>query len=191
MTEKEKCAAGLLYDANYDAALIAERNACQELCYAYNQLAPTATEERTVLLRRLLGTAGERLVIVSPFFCDYGRNVHFGADSFMNTACVILDEAEVRFGDHVFVGPQCGFYTACHPLDRERRNAGLEYARPIHVGNDVWIGGHVTVLPGVTIGDGSIIGAGSVVTHDIPAGVIAAGNPCRVLRPCPQSDAQS
>lgn len=187
MTEKEKCAAGLLYDANYDAELVAERTACQSLCFELNQLAPTQEAERTMLLRQLLGTAGERLVIVSPFFCDYGRNVHFGTDCFLNTACVILDEAEVRFGNHVFVGPQCGFYTACHPFDVAQRNAGLEYARPIHVGNDVWIGGHVTVLAGVTIGDGSVIGAGSVVTHDIPSGVIAVGNPCRVLRPCAPS----
>ena len=107
----------------------------------------------------------------------------------MNMNCVILDGAKVTFGDNVFVAPGCGFYTAGHPLDAERRNAGLEYALPIRIGNNVWIGAQVCVLPGVTIGDNSVIGAGSVVTKDIPSGVLAAGNPCRVIRPITEADA--
>ncbi|HJA88560.1 MAG TPA: sugar O-acetyltransferase, partial [Candidatus Parabacteroides intestinavium] len=107
---------------------------------------------------------------------------------FANMSCVILDEAPVKFGDNVFVAPNCGFYTAGHPLDAERRNQGLEYARPITVGDDVWIGAGVSVLPGVTIGQGAVIGAGSVVNKDIPAGVLAAGNPCRVIREITEED---
>ena len=106
----------------------------------------------------------------------------------MNVGCVILDGARVTFGDNVFVAPHCGFYTAGHPLDHERRNAGLEYALPITIGNNVWIGAQVCVLPGMTIGDDSVIGAGSVVTKDIPAGVLAAGNPCRVIREISEAD---
>ena len=106
----------------------------------------------------------------------------------MNVGCTVLDGAPVTFGNNVFVAPGCGFYTAGHPLDAERRNAGLEYALPIRVGNDVWIGAHVCVLPGVTIGDGAVIGAGSVVTRDVPPGVLAVGNPCRVVRPITEAD---
>lgn len=182
MTEKEKAAAGHLYDANNDPALLAERRACKTLCHELNGLSPLNEHDRNALLQRLLGTAGTGLVIETPFMCDYGYNIHTGHGVYFNTGCVILDEAPVKFGHHVFVGPQCGFYTAIHPLDARRRNAGLERALPISVGNDVWIGGHVTVLPGVSIGDGAVVGAGSVVTRDVPPRVVAAGNPCRVLR---------
>lgn len=182
MTEKEKMQAGLLYDANNDATLIAERNACQDLCHQYNQLSPLYTAERDALLRRLLGRAGKGITFVSPFVCDYGHNIAAGDNVFLNAGCVVLDEANVTFGSNVFVGPQCGFYTAIHPIDAARRNKGLESARPICVADDVWIGGHVTVLPSVTIGTGSVVGAGSVVTKDVPPHVVAAGNPCRVLR---------
>ncbi len=182
MTEKEKAAEGLLYDANNDPELLAEMAAGAEKCFVLNSLPPSKTEERKEAIRNLLGRTGEKFEIRSPFFCDYGYNIDIGENFFMNMNCVILDGAKVTFGDNVFVAPGCGFYTAGHPLDAEQRNKGLEYARPIKVGSNVWIGGNVCVLPGVTIGDNSVIGAGSVVTRDIPSGVVAAGNPCRVIR---------
>ena len=182
MTEKEKAAAGMLYDANNDPELLAEMAAGAEKCFALNSLPPSKAEERKEQIRNLLGRTGEKFEIRSPFFCDYGYNIEVGENFFMNFNCVILDGAKVTFGDNVFVAPGCGFYTAGHPLDAEQRNKGLEYARPIKVGSNVWIGGNVCVLPGVTIGDNCVIGAGSVVTRDIPSGAVAAGNPCRVLR---------
>ena len=181
-SEKEKCAAGELYDANHDTRLLAERQACAELLHELHQLRPSQCGERAALLRRILGRTGGSLSITPPFFCDYGYNIEIGDNFFANAGCVILDEAPVRFGDNVFVGPSCGFYTASHPLDPALRRRGLETARPITVGNDVWIGGSVTVLPGVTIGDGAVIGAGSVVTRDVPPGWVASGNPCRLMR---------
>lgn len=187
-TEKEKARAGLLYDANYDSELLQERMACAEKIHELNMLGPVRWKEREELLRGLLGRTPSRFTILSPFFCDYGYNIEVGDDFFMNVNCVILDGAQVTFGHHVFVGPGCGFFTAGHPLDAEQRNRGLEIARPIRVGDDVWIGGNVSVLPGVSIGERSIIGAGSVVTRDIPAEVVAAGNPCRVIRRITEAD---
>lgn len=181
-SEKEKCRQGLLYDANNDAELIRERQQCKELCCAYNRLMPSEIGRREELIRRLLGKTGRSFLIEQPFYCDYGYNVEIGENFYANVNCVILDEAPVRFGDNVFVAPNCGFYTAGHPFDVEQRNRGLEYARPITVGNNVWIGAQVCVLPGVTIGDNCVIGAGSVVNRDIPAGSLAVGNPCRVIR---------
>ena len=188
-TEKEKAREGILYDANNDAELLAERLAAADMTYELNRLRPSQVAEREAVIRRLLGRTGKNVSIVSPFFCDYGYNIEIGENFFMNMNCVILDGAKVTFGDNVFVAPGCGFYTAGHPLDVERRNAGLEYALPIRIGNNVWISAQVCVLPGVTIGDNSVIGAGSVVTKDIPSGVLAAGNPCRVIRPITEADA--
>lgn len=180
-TEKERAAEGELYDVN-DMELHEERVRCKKLYRRYNSLPPEEREERDVLLRRMLGQVGRDPIVESPFYCDYGYNIEAGDYFYANVNCVILDGARVRFGHHVFVGPGCGFYTATHPLDVETRNRGLEQALPITVGNDVWIGGGCTLLPGVTIGDGTVIGAGSVVTRDIPAGVVAVGNPCRVIK---------
>lgn len=188
MTETEKMQAGLLYDANYDPEILRLRLVCKELCYDFNHLRPSQEAEQQTLLRKLLGKTGEHFCIVAPFWCDYGSNIEIGEHFFANHNCVILDGAKVTFGDHVFIAPNCGFYTAGHPLDSARRNLGLEYALPITVGSDVWFGAGVQVMPGVTIGDGAVIGAGSVVTKDIPAGVVAAGNPCRVLRPITDAD---
>lgn len=182
MTELEKRQNGLLYDANYDPEIVAARQACQDQCHRYNQLAPSRVREREGLLRALLGKTGERLVIEQPFWCDCGDQIELGEDFYANHNLQIIDAAKVVFGDHVFIGPNCGFYTAGHPLSPRLRNRGLEYARPITVGSNVWFGAHVVVLPGVTIGDNTVIGAGSVVTRDIPAGVLAAGNPCRIVR---------
>lgn len=187
-TEKMKAKAGKLYDANYDEELLKEREVCADLTYELNRLRPSQVHERKELLRRILGKTKKDFIIISPFFCDYGYNIEVGENFFMNMNCVILDGAKVTFGDNVFIAPNCGFYSAGHPLDVEQRNQGLEYAYPITVGNNVWIGAHVSVLPGVTIGDNTVIGAGSVVTKDIPANVLAVGNPCRVVRVLTEAD---
>ena len=172
---------GRLYDAT-DGTLLDELYRAQELCQEYNNLRITDFEGRDRLLRKLFGKVGKGLCIVPSFFCDYGSNIEFGDNVFINTGCVILDEAKVTFGDDVFVAPQCGFYTAGHPLDKDLRRKKLEYSLPITIGDDVWIGGMVSVMPGVAIGSGSVIGGGAVVTRDIPEGVLAAGNPCRIIR---------
>lgn len=182
MTEKEKMLAGMIYDANNDAALIEERLVCKELCRDYNDLRPREAEAREALLRRILGSAGEGLLIEQPFYCDYGYNIRVGNNFYANFNLVILDEAPVAFGDNVFIAPNCGFYTAGHPIDATERNKGLEYARPITVGDNVWIGAGVSVLPGVSIGDNCVIGAGSVVVKDIPSNSVAVGNPCKVVK---------
>lgn len=182
LTEKEKCRQGALYDANNDAELIAERQKCKNLCYQYNHLLPSETGRREEMMRKLLGKTGHSFLIEQPFYCDYGYNIEIGENFYANVNCVILDGAKVTFGDNVFIAPNCGFYTAGHPFDVEQRNSGLEYARPITVGNNVWLGAQVSVLPGVTIGDNCVIGAGSVVNKDIPAGSLAVGNPCKVIR---------
>lgn len=182
MTEKEKVAAGLLYNPNFDPELLAEHRRSLDLCHAYNLLRPSQLDERYALLDTLLGSHRTDLLIEQPFLCDYGYNIHVGDGFYANNNCNILDGARVTFGDHVFIGPYCVFTTAGHPFDAEERNQGIEYAKPITVGNNVWIGARVCVLPGVTIGDNAVIGAGSVVTRDVPAGVLAAGSPCRVIR---------
>ncbi len=184
-TEKQKAAEGLLYDANYDPELLAERLACKELCFEYNHLPPSRAAEREQLMRRLLGKTGKAFIIEPPFNCDYGYNIELGENFYMNVNGCILDGAKVTFGDNVFVAPNCGFYTAGHPLDYRQRNEGLEYAYPITVGNNVWIGAGVNVLPGVSIGSNVVIGAGSVVTKNIPDNVVAVGNPCRVIKTLP------
>ncbi len=181
-SEKEKCLQGELYDANNDAELIAERRTCKDICHEYNNLLPSETKRREDIIVKLFGKTGHSFLIEQPFFCDYGYNIEIGENFYANVNCVILDGAKVKFGDNVFIAPNCGFYTAGHPFDAEQRNRGLEYARPITIGDNVWIGAHTCVLPGVTIGDNCVIGAGSVVNKDIPARSLAAGNPCRVIR---------
>lgn len=188
MTEKEKMLAGMIYDAAADAELVEERRRCKEMCRDYNDLRPSQTDEREALMRAILGSTKGSLLVEQPFYCDYGYNIHVGRNFYANFNVVILDEAPVTFGDNVFIGPGCGFYTACHPLDAERRDAGLEFARPITVGDSVWFGASVSVLPGVSIGSGCVIGAGSVVTHDIPPYSVAAGNPCKVIRTINNND---
>ncbi|MDY3619015.1 sugar O-acetyltransferase [Agathobaculum sp.] len=182
MTEKEKASKGLLYDANYDPAILADRARAQDICIEYNQTRTAFPEKRLALLKGLLAACDDDIIIEPPLSIDYGYNTRVGKSFYANYGLTILDGAPVTFGDHVFVSPHCGFYTAGHPLDVAQRNAGLEYAKPIRVGNNVWIGAHVCVLPGVTIGDNAVIAAGSIVTRDVPAGVLAAGNPCRVVR---------
>lgn len=182
MTEKEKRDRGQLYIPGRDQDLHGEITRAKDLCHEYNLIRPSDTEKKTELIRRILGKMGENCLFVSPFWCDYGYNIEVGDHFFANHNCVILDGAKVTFGDYVYLGPDCGFYTAGHPLDVRSRNQDLEYAYPITVGDNVWIGGGVKVMPGVTIGSNTVIGGGSVVVSDIPAGVVAAGNPCRVIR---------
>lgn len=183
LSEKEKAAQGAWYDAAHDRTLLAEMAHAHLFCQKYNQVRADDADTLSRILRGFLGKTGERFSIIQPFFCDYGYHIFIGEDFFANTNFVVLDAADVVIGDRVFIGPDCGLYTAIHPIDAGMRAQGLERALPIHIGNDVWIGGGVKVFPGVTIGSGSVIGAGSVVTRDIPPGVVAAGNPCRVLRP--------
>lgn len=173
---------GELYQATAAVELLELLDRCHDACERYNSLPPSAHAEREAQMRRLLGRTGKRFKILSPFVCDYGFNIEVGEDFFANMNMVVLDEARVTFGNNVFIGPNCSFYTPVHPLEVEPRRRGLERSLPIVVGDDVWFGGNVTVLPGVTIGSGTVIGAGSVVTRDVPAGVLAVGNPCRVIR---------
>ena len=187
MTEKEKMEKGELYDAAIPE-LIEQLLSTRDKIFELNHLRPSQLEEREKLIREIIGTTPEKFIIISPFFCDYGHNIHLGKNFFANYNCVMLDEAPITIGDNVFIAPNVSFYTAGHPSDVERRNEWLEYAWPITVGNNVWICGGVTITPGVTIGDNSIIAAGSVVTNDIPSNVIAGGNPCRVIRTITEKD---
>lgn len=180
-TEKEKMLAGELYLANCDE-LVRDRDRAKDVLFEYNNLRPSASERRTELLKQFLGSTGQQLLIEQPFYCDYGYNIHVGENFYANMGCTILDEAKVTFGDNVLLAPNVSIYTAGHEVNIAHRVAGWEYAYPVAVGNNVWIGGSVVILPGVSIGDNSIIGSGSVVTKDIPANVIAVGNPCKVLR---------
>lgn len=181
MNEKEKMLAGKLYNADCDE-LIKERYYIKDLCKKYNDMDISDFSKRTELIKKIFGKTGEKIVVEPNFWCDYGYNITVGENFYMNHNCVILDGAKVELGDNVFIAPNCGFYTAGHPIDVEQRNSGLEYTKPIKVGSNVWIGGNVVVLPGVTIGDNVTIGAGSVVTKDIPSNVIAYGNPCKVAK---------
>ena len=183
MTEKDKMFTGQWYDANFDADLIEQRAVVKDLCLELNATKLADLSRRRELLQKILPHVDVQAVeILSPFMVDYGYNVYLGAGTFLNHNCYLMDCATIRFGKKVFVGPNCGFYTAIHPLDKVQRAAGLERAEPIEIGDDVWLGGDVTVLPGVKIGSGSVIGAKSLVTRDIPDNVLAFGNPCRVVK---------
>ena len=182
MTEKEKMLAGMHYDANYDKELENDRVACKKLCQRYNALPIEDLAGRRAFIKTILGKTGEAVHIEPDFWCDYGYRIEVGENFYANHGLVILDAAKVTFGENVFIAPQCGFHTAGHPIDFERRNQGLEYAWPITVGSNVWIGAGVQVMPGVTIGDNVVIGGGSVVVRDIPSNSVAVGNPCRVIR---------
>lgn len=181
MSEKAKMIAGEMYFP-FDKELLEDRNKVKDLCFELNNTAPSKSEERKALIKQILGKSEYDTIIESNFFCDYGYNITVGKNFYVNHNCVMLDCTHIRFGNNVLIGPNCGFYTAIHPIDAEERSTFMESAKPITVGNDVWFGGNVVVLPGVTIGDNVVIGAGSVVTKNIPSNVIAVGNPCKVLR---------
>ena len=184
MTEKEKMLAGLEYSA-VDEQLLEELNAVKEIIHEYNQLAPSQTDRRLRILKGLLGNiADDEIIINQPFYCDYGKQISVGRRFFANFHLTILDEARVTIGDDCFIGPNVSIYTACHSTDPVERNSRREWAEPVTIGDNVWIGGSVTILPGVTIGNNVTIGAGSVVTKDIPDNVVAVGNPCRVVKKC-------
>lgn len=190
MKETEKAKLGYLYDANNDKEIIEARLKCADLCYEYNNCRPSDIESQNSIMKKIIGKNGSikgSFIITPPFHCDYG-NIIIGDNFYTNYNCTILDGAMVTFGDNVFIAPNCVFSTAGHAIDARQRAEGLEIAWPITIGNNVWIGANVSVLPGVTIGDGTIIGAGSVVNKDIPAGVVAAGNPCRVIRKITEAD---
>jgi maltose O-acetyltransferase len=180
-SQKAKMLAGELYLAT-DAELVAERLRARELLHRFNAAAPRDEAAATRLLAGLFGAFGEGTVVMAPFRCDYGYNVRIGRNGFVNYDCVFLDCAPITLGDDVQIGPAVQIYTATHPVDATIRRSGLEYALPVRVGDGAWIGGGSILLPGVTIGANTVIGAGSVVTRDVPAGMVAAGNPCRVLR---------
>jgi maltose O-acetyltransferase len=179
-SEREKMLAGELYDP-LDPALAQARERARDLCWALNATHESQQHERRTILRELLAAGGDDVWVQPPFFCDYGSNIVLGKKCFFNFNCVVLDVCRVTFGDHVLCGPAVQIYTATHPLDAELRRS-QEYGKPIVIGNDVWLGGGAIVCPGVTIGSKVVIGAGSVVTRDIPDGVFAAGNPCRVVK---------
>ena len=182
MTEKEKMLSGMVYSAT-DCQLIEELNKVKEIIHTYNSISPSDTSGRLDILKSLLGHIGDDEVIINqPFYCDYGKQISVGKRFFANFHFTVLDEAKVTIGDDCFIGPNVSIYTACHSIDPIERNTRNEWAEPVTIGNNVWIGGSVTILPGVSIGDNVTIGAGSVVVKDIPADVVAAGNPCRIIK---------
>ena len=171
-----------------ETAMQDEMKRAKCVLFKYNQLPPDQEEEKDRILTSFLGKKGKNTVILSPFQCDYGYNIEIGDNFFANVNLVILDGAKVRIGNNAFIAPNVGIYTAGHPFDVKQRNEGLEYAFPVTIGDNVWIGAQACILPGVTIGDNTVIAGGSVVTKDIPANVIAAGNPCRVIREITEAD---
>ena len=182
MTEKEKMLSGEYYNA-CDEQLLRELNETKEVIHRYNLLSPSDTKGRLEMLKGLLGHVGDDSILINqPFYCDYGKHISVGKRFFANFNFTVLDEARVTIGDDCFIGPNVGIYTACHSTDPVERNARLEWAEAVTIGNNVWIGGGVTILAGVTIGNNVTIGAGSVVTHDIPSNTVAVGNPCRPIK---------
>ncbi|MFO0825206.1 MAG: sugar O-acetyltransferase [Gemmataceae bacterium] len=179
-TEKEKMLAGELYDP-LDPELIAARDRARDLCQDLNATRERDREARRAILKQLFGKGGDSVWMQPPFFCDYGSNIQLGERVFFNFNCIVLDVCEVKIGDFTLFGPAVQIYTATHPMNSELRRK-QEFAKPIEIGSDVWVGGGAIICPGVKIGSRSVIGAGSVVTRDIPDGVFAAGNPCRVIR---------
>lgn len=187
MNQRERMEKGLPYKAWLDG-LEEERTACKKALYQFNMLPPDEHGRGILLLKMLLGKTGERLHINAPFHCDYGWNIEVGENFYANYNLTILDVGKVTIGDNVLLAPNVSLYTAGHPIHPDSRNSGYEYGIPITIGNNVWIGGNVVVLPGVTIGSNSVIGAGSVVSRDVPEWVVAAGNPCRVIRTITEED---
>lgn len=179
-SEWEKMLRGELYDP-LDPQLVQARNRARDLCQDLNATRESQQEERRRILRELFGRGGDTAWLQPPFFCDYGSNIELGERVFFNFNCVVLDVARVVIGDYTLFGPAVQIYTATHPFDAQLRRL-QEFAKPIEIGSDVWVGGGAIICPGVRIGSRSVIGAGSVVTRDIPDGVFAAGNPCRVIR---------
>jgi maltose O-acetyltransferase len=179
-SERDKMLAGELYDP-LDAELVAARNRARDLCQDLNATREANEAERRRILKELFGQGGDSVWMQPPFFCDYGTNIHLGERVFFNFNCVVLDVCRITIGDYTLFGPAVQIYTPMHPMNAELRRK-QEFGKPITIGSDVWVGGGAIICPGVTIGSRTVIGAGAVVTRDIPAGVFAAGNPCRVIR---------
>ncbi len=179
-TEREKMLAGELYDP-LDTELVALRERARDLCWDLNATRESDQEIRRETLKQLFGQGGDSVWMQPPFYCDYGCHIHLGERVFFNFNCIVLDVCEVRIGDYTLIGPSVQIYTAMHLMNAELRRK-QEFAKPVEIGADVWIGGGAIICPGVTIGSKAVIGAGSVVTRDVPDGVFAAGNPCRVIR---------
>lgn len=188
MNKKPTVPTDCYFQGCYNPEFEREIAVCKDKCFRYNKLSPNDREAQAEILKDMLGGMGKEVVVTPPFWCDYGYNIFMGDYFYSNHNMIITDGAEVTFGDHVFVAPNCCFTTAEHAVDPEQRKAGIELAKPITVGNNVWIGAGSTILAGAAIGDNSIIGAGSVVKKPIPANVIAAGVPCRVLREITEQD---
>lgn len=188
MSKRPEVPINCFFQGCYNPAFEAEIEKCKNKCYAYNQLNPNDRESQQKILKELLGKMNENTIITPPFWCDYGYKIFVGDYFYSNHNLIITDGAKVTFGDNVFIAPNCCFTTAEHALDPEMRKAGIEIAKPITVGNNVWIGAGSTVLAGAVIGDNTVIGAGSVVKGEIPANVIAVGVPCKVLRPITEAD---
>lgn len=181
MTEKEKMLAGEVYDATAPE-LLEELQAARILLHEYNLLHPSEVSAKDGMIRKILGKCGNEVTVHQPFHCDYGKNIEVGEGFFANFNFTVLDEGKVKIGKDAFIGPNVSIYTACHSIDPVERNSRQEWARPVTIGDNVWIGGSVTICPGVTIGDNVTIGAGSVVVKDIPSGTVAVGNPARVIK---------
>ena len=179
-SERSKMIAGELYDP-FDPELVAAREHARDLTHALNQTRESEQEERRRILKELFGSGGDTAWMQPPFYCDYGSNIHLGERVFFNFNCVVLDVCEVRIGDYTLFGPGVQILTPMHPFDAKLRRQ-QEFGKPIEIGADVWVGGGALILAGVRVGSRSVIGAGSVVVRDIPDGVFAAGNPCRVIR---------
>jgi len=180
-TEKQKMLSGELYDP-LDNQLIEERLQARLLIKELNDSGEDQVEKRAKALKALIPDSGESIWIQPPFYCDYGSNIVLGDNVFFNFNCVVLDVMKVEIGSRTLIGPNVQIYTATHPLNYRERAAGVEFAKPVTIGKDVWIGGSAVICPGVRIGDRTVIGAGSVVTKDLPSNVFAAGNPCKVIR---------
>jgi maltose O-acetyltransferase len=180
-TEKEKMIAGEFYEA-FGEELFGERQHAKRLCRRFNETTEEQMAERDAILRELLGSCGENAYIEPSFRCDYGYNLHVGRNFYANYDLVVLDCCEVRIGDNCMIAPRVSIFTAAHPLDASTRTSGLEFAKPITIGDNVWIGGHAVINPGVTIGDNVVVAAGAVVTKDVPSNVVVAGVPARIIR---------
>lgn len=186
MSEFEKMVAGKFYDPS-DSSVAVARSRARVFMERYNATKDGEFEVRDSLLREYLGRVGAAPYMEPPFRCDYGCNIRIGNAFYCNFDCLFLDSAPIEIGDHVMLGPGVHIYTPCHPLQRDDRKSGAEYAKPVVIGNDVWIGGRAVICPGVTIGDGAVVGAGAVVTKDVPKDCVVAGNPAVVIRSIDQA----
>ncbi|MGB4740944.1 MAG: sugar O-acetyltransferase [Fuerstiella sp.] len=185
-SEKDKMLAGELYDA-LDPELVESRERARDLLHDLNVTREKEQDVRRRIMTELLGSGGDSVWMQPPFYCDYGSNIYLGERVYFNFNCIVLDVCEVNIGDYTFFGPAVQIYTGTHPLNASLRRT-QEFGKPVTIGSDVWVGGGVIILPGITIGSRTVIGAGSVVTKDIPDGVVAAGNPCRIIREIQEDD---